>query len=78
MISPNHGQPSLLDNSTAPMQPVAETNSVRIAKNTERETAQDALRIRLWSLQQWTCELLIKNQQLRMALSEVKETERQR
>ena len=38
----------------------------------------DEWQMRLRSLQQWVCELLIKNQQLRMALMEMKSGEAER
>jgi hypothetical protein len=37
------------------------------------EAPQSNWNIRLQSLQEWVCELLIKNQQLRMALMEMKD-----
>jgi hypothetical protein len=57
-------------------QPVA-ADSVGFPIDAEQQGAQDVWQIRLCSLQQWVCELLIKNQQLRMALTEVKAKEQQ-
>jgi hypothetical protein len=56
--------------------PVA-ADSVGFPKDAEQQGTQDVWQIRLCSLQQWVCELLIKNQQLRMALTEVKAKEQQ-
>jgi hypothetical protein len=78
VMSPTHGNPFSARESAAPTQQLAVTHSAGIPKDTEREGEQDVRRVRLNSLEQWVCELLIRNQQLRMALMEVNTKEQQR
>jgi hypothetical protein len=77
MISPTHGKTSSRREATNAMQQTVAADSVGFPIDAAQQSAQDVWQIRLNSLQQWVCELLIKNQQLRMALTEIKAREQQ-
>ena len=54
----------------APMSPPA-----GVPTDSATDDVREEVQIRLLNLQQWICELLIKNQQLRMALMEAESRE---
>ena len=75
MTTPNHGMSPASGFQVAPIRRVSATDSFDLATDTERDGAQDVWQLRMGRLQQWICELLIKNQQLRIALAETKANE---
>ena len=68
MIVPQPGNPFTQGHSTPPIQDAMITPQGSCQAESPVEGLQDDWRIRLRNLQEWICELLIKNQQLRMAL----------
>jgi hypothetical protein len=69
------GEPFLQAEPIASPQRALMRNSNGLPSEQIMEGSPEEWQIRFQSLQQWICELLIKNQQLRMALMEVKARE---
>ena len=74
MISLPYGRPMSSAEPIAPLQAPGRTSGSGSQLNPTPEESYQAWQFQLWSLQECICELLIKNQQLRMALRELKST----
>ena len=74
MISPSYGRPMSPAESIASLQATGRTSGAGSQLNPTPEESHQAWQFRLGNLQECICELLIKNQQLRMALRELKAT----
>jgi hypothetical protein len=67
------GIPFSQDAPVNPAKHATVTVAVDCVRNPEAEDSQQEWQTRLRSLEQWICELLIKNQQLRWALMEIEQ-----
>jgi len=74
MISPPYRRPMSPAESIASLQATGRTSGDGSQFNPTSEESHQAWQFRLGNLQECICELLIKNQQLRMALKELKAT----
>src|SRR5258708_31670258 len=74
MISPPYGIPMSPAESIASLQAPGRTSGAGSQLNPTPEESHQAWQFQLGNLQECICELLIKNQQLRMALRELKAT----
>jgi hypothetical protein len=74
MISLPYGRPMSPAEPIASLQATGRTSGAGSQLNPIPEESHQAWQFQLWSLQECICELLIKNQQLRMALRELKAT----
>jgi hypothetical protein len=74
MISLPYGIPMSPAEPIASLQAAGRTSGAGSQLNPTPEESQQAWQCRLGNLQEFICELLIKNQQLRMALRELKAT----
>ena len=74
MISPQYGRPMSPTESIASLQATGRTSGADSQLNPTPVESHQAWQFQLGSLQECICELLIKNQQLRVALKELKAT----
>jgi hypothetical protein len=72
MISQPYGRPMSPAEPIASLQSTGRTSGAGSQLNPTPEESHQACQCRLGNLQECICELLIKNQQLRMALRELK------
>jgi hypothetical protein len=75
MSAPVHRNLTSQVDSTAPKKETAITDSIDSLPDRFVDSIHEGWQANLASLQEWICELLIKNQQLRMTLMEMKTTE---
>ena len=76
MSTPPQGEPFSQAGSIAPSRRTGVEDSTDPLLGLSEEVLPERWRTRLQGLQDWICELLIKNQQLRMSLESAKARER--